>query len=395
MPRSTARPAERKAKMPPESWPKLSDEARLGRAKFVHQCYIFTVGRRFHATGAPATILVANPTAQSGKAAMWIRRARALLDANGVRHQFVPTEPGGVTVARVRGLIDDQGYRRVIYLGGDGTFAEVAKGILYSAHANETLMGMFPTGTANDQGKSFGLESGPNAFARNANVIAAGEVVGCDVGKLEVERGGKIVHHDMFFDSFSIGIGASSLATRNRDRQRVRRVPGLSKVYRDYATYGGAILQRFAETYMLQVKFDLDAIIDNRVVQYRELLDVVVKNTLIFGGEWVFDNKALSDDGKFELLPVTGRRDFTTKMFAGFRHNPVGTRGLEALGLHRPNCETGANFELVVRGRGGPLPGCQIDGEEAPAGERYRIAVLPRALNLIVPADFVEPSKLS
>ena len=370
----------------------MSARAKLG--KNVQQCYISSVLRRFHATGAPPTMLVANPTAQSGKAAMWVKRARALLDAVGVRHQFVPTEPHGATVERVRAHIDDEGFRRVIYLGGDGTFAEVAKGILYSAHAGETLMGMLPTGTANDQGKSFGLEAGPNAFVRNTAVIAAGEVVGCDVGQLEIERGGKIVHRDMFFDSFSIGLGASSLSTRNRDRQRVRRVPGLSKIYRDYATYGGAILQRFAETYLLQVKFDLDAIIDNRVVQYRELLDVIVKNTVIFGGEWVFDSKALSDDGKFELMPVKGRRDFTTKMLTGFRHNPVGTRGLEALGLHMPNSEPGSNFELVVRGHGGPIPGCQIDGEEAPAGERYRITVLPRALNLIVPNDFVEPSKL-
>lgn len=362
--------------------------------KNVQQCYICRVVRRSYATGAPPTILVANLTAQSGKAAMWVQRARALLDAVGVRHQLVPTEPRGVTVERVRAHIDDLGCRRVIYLGGDGTFAEVAKGILYSAHAGETLMGMLPTGTANDQGKSFGLEAGPNAFVRNTAVIADGEVVGCDVGRLEIERGGKIVHRDMFFDSFSIGLGASSLSTRNRDRQRVRRVPGLSKIYRDYATYGGAILQRFAETYLLQVKFDLDAIIDNRVVQYRALLDVIVKNTVIFGGEWVFDSKALSDDGKFELMPVKGRRDFTTKMLTGFRHNPVGTRGLEALGLHMPNSEVGSNFELVVRGRGGPIPGCQIDGEEAPAGERYRITVMPRALNLIVPNDFVEPSKL-
>ena len=33
---------------------------------------------------------------------------------------------------------------------------------------------MLPTGTANDQGKSFGLAAGPDALATNVAVIAAG-----------------------------------------------------------------------------------------------------------------------------------------------------------------------------------------------------------------------------
>src|SRR5437016_4342542 len=102
-------------------------------------------------------VLVANPTAQSGKAADWIRRARALLDKASVAHRFVATEPDGATVERVRDAIDREGARVVIYMGGDGTFAEVAKGILGSTHPREIAMGMLPTGTANDQGKSFGL----------------------------------------------------------------------------------------------------------------------------------------------------------------------------------------------------------------------------------------------
>src|SRR4051812_36047544 len=96
-------------------------------------------------------VLVANPTAQSGKAADWIRHARALLEEAKVGHRFVATEPDGATVELVREAIDRDGARVIIYMGGDGTFAEVAKGILGSAHAPEIAMGMLPTGTANDQ----------------------------------------------------------------------------------------------------------------------------------------------------------------------------------------------------------------------------------------------------
>jgi diacylglycerol kinase family enzyme len=331
-------------------------------------------------------ILVANPTAQSGKAAEWIRMARALLDEAQVAHRFVPTEPAGRTIERVRSLVDDEGARTIIY----GTFAEVAKGILASRHANDCAMGMLPTGTANDQGKSFGLESGPGSLQRNVRVIARGQTVGCDVGALTIERNGKAIHQDQFFDSFSVGLGAASLETRNRDREVVGMIPGLGQLYRDQMVYAGAVLRRFVESYVVDVKFDLDVVIDGVVHTFDHLLDVIVKNTRIFGGEWVFDQNAESDDGKFELVPVTGRRDFGTKLIGGLRRSPVGIDDLAALGFTHEPAIVGSSFDLTIRSSGGTLPAVQIDGEELPAGDRYSIRALPRALRLIVPRDHIE-----
>jgi diacylglycerol kinase family enzyme len=336
---------------------------------------------------APA-VLVANPTAHSGKAADWIRVARALLDEAQVPHRFVATEPEGRTIDRVRELIDDAGVRVVIYMGGDGTFAEVAKGIFASQHAHDVAMGMLPTGTANDQGKSFGLAAGAGALERNVAVIAAGETVGCDVGRLVIERGTREVHRDLFFDSFSIGIGAASLETRNRDRERVGRIPGLGAVYRDHLVYAGAVLQRFVESYVVDIKFDVDAVIDSTVYHFENVLDIIVKNTKIFGGEWIFDPRAESDDGRFELVPVTGRRDLGTKLLGSLRRSPVGIDDLQLLGFSHAPAVSGAHFDLTVRGT--VLPAAQCDGEELPAGERYRIDAVPRALRLIVPRDHVD-----
>jgi diacylglycerol kinase family enzyme len=340
-------------------------------------------------------VLVANPTAHSGKAADWIRHARALLDQEAVAHRFVATEPEGVTVERVRQVIDDEGARVIIYMGGDGTFAEVAKGILASRHAARVAMGMLPTGTANDQGKSFGLDAGPGALERNVAVVAAGVTVGCDVGRLVIERGLKELHRDLFFDSFSIGLGAASLATRNRDRERVGRIPGLGAIYRNQLVYLGAVAQRFFESYLVDIKFDLEAVIDGTTHHFPSLLDVILKNTKIFGGEWIFDPQAESDDGRFELMPVTGRRDFGAKLLGTLRHSPLGTDDLEKLGIEHAAAIAGSRFELAVRAEGGMLPAAQIDGEEIPSGDRYTVDVVARALRLIVPRDHVDPAQLS
>ena len=111
-------------------------------------------------------------------------------------------------------------------------------------------------------------------------MIAAGVTVGCDVGRLVIERGTREVHRDLFFDSFSLGLGAASLATRNRDRERVTRIPGLGAFYRNQLVYIGAVVQRFVESYVVDVKFDLDAVIDSTVHHLPHLIDVIIKNTL-------------------------------------------------------------------------------------------------------------------
>ncbi|MEZ4403113.1 MAG: diacylglycerol kinase family protein [Kofleriaceae bacterium] len=336
---------------------------------------------------APA-VLFANPTAQSGRAADAIRAAEAHLAAAGVPHRFVPTAPAGGTVDVVRRAIDDDGARVVIAMGGDGTFAEVAKGVLGSAHADRVAMGMLPTGTANDQGKSFGLAAGAAALATNVGVIAAGRVTAIDAGRVEVIAGeARVIHRDLFFDSASVGFGADALVARNRDRELVGKIPLAGLFYRDMLVYAGAVLRKFAETYVSDVKFDLDVTIDGQHHSFASLLDVIVKNTAVFGGEWVLDPDTRADDGVFELIPIYGRRDLTSKLFASLRHLPVDGDTLRDLGIEHSQPIAGRRFALTVTrpGQAG-WPAAQLDGEEVPHGSRYLIDALPRCLNLIVPS---------
>jgi diacylglycerol kinase family enzyme len=159
--------------------------------------------------------------------------------------------------------------------------------------------------------------------------------------------------------------------------------------------YIGAVVQRFMESYVVDIKFDLDAVIDGTVHHLPGLIDVIVKNTRIFGGEWIMDPRAESDDGRFELVPITGRRDFTARVLANYKDSPLGPKDLEKLGIEHATAIGGAKFELTVRAEGGVLPAAQIDGEEIPAGDRYFLDVVARALRLIVPREHVDPAELS
>ena len=337
---------------------------------------------------APA-VLTANPTAQSGKAARWIERARELLTQRGIAHEFIATEADGGTVGLVRRAIDEGGVRRVIYMGGDGTFAEVAKGILASQCASEVALGMLPTGTANDQGKSFGLEAGLAALERNVSVIAAGVTTMIDVGRIQqLDEGNVVTRSDLYFDSASIGWGASVLVTRNRDRQAVAEIPLIRRFYRDHLVYAGAMVKNIVKTYTTNMKFDLEAEIDGEVHHFKSLIDVIIKNTHVFGGEWVLAPDGEADDGKFELVPIAGRTEYTQKLIATLKNNPLSEDTLRSLGIELSRPIPGSSFKLTVLQPGTrEPPHIQIDGEDWGSSDCVRIDVLPRILRIIVPRE--------
>ncbi len=333
-------------------------------------------------------LLVANPTAQSGKNAERIGRARALLDAAGLRHRFKPTEPGGGTVEVVRAALADPGIHTVVYMGGDGTFAEVAKGILASGR-NDVRLGMLPTGTANDQGKSFGLESLEEHLERNVGVIAAGREARLDAGRLDaLDAGHHLLHRDHFFDSAGWGLSPAILAVRNDDREFIQSIPLLRDIYRDQLVYVGALFRTFLKSYIEDGKFNVRLRVDGQEHRWTGLTDLVVKGTRIYGGLWVLDPEARPDDGLFEVAPFAGKRDWVSKAIVHL--DPTGNvrDKLEAIGVRHSEGVRGAIIELEFEEQPGQPLRAQIDGEEFPASPIVRIEVLPRALRLIVPAEF-------
>jgi diacylglycerol kinase family enzyme len=333
-------------------------------------------------------LLVGNPTAQSGRNAERIERARAALAARGVTCELLPTLPGGATIPAVCKAIDEGGYACVISMGGDGTFREVAAGLLDSKRREQVTLAMLPTGTANDQGRSFGLDASPEALEHNVGVIAAGHETRLDAGRIDAIAADGTITRDVFFDSAGWGISARVLAARNQDRQFVASVPPLDAIYRDHLVYAGAALRVFLESYLVSDKFDAEVEYDGQHQALTGLTDLVIKNTRIYGGAWVFDRTSRSDDGLFEVVPFRGKRDWTSKAIVDLEGNPVTEEVLNAIGIEHSKGFRGGGIMLqfsVPEGRA-PLA-AQIDGEEFVATRNVHIEVVPRAIRLVVPSS--------
>lgn len=332
-------------------------------------------------------LLVGNPSAQSGKNAERIARARELLDECGLRHEFLPTQPGGQTIPAVRDALADRAITTVVAMGGDGTFAEVAKGLFASGRTADVRFGMLPTGTANDQGKSFGLQATADALPRNVLVLKEAYETKLDVGSIKAFDGNELVREDLFFDSAGWGISPRVLAVRNEDRRQIEGIPIVREVFRDHAVYAGALFKTFLASYVQDQKFDARAVVDGRVVEWKGLTDLVVKATRVYGGMWIFDPTSRHDDGLFEVIPFVGKRDWTSKAMVHLDQSGQLAENLARVGITHSELVRGAKIDLELVAHDEGIFG-QIDGEEFPGSERVEIRVMQRAMRLIVPHDY-------
>jgi diacylglycerol kinase family enzyme len=334
-------------------------------------------------------LLVGNPTAQSGKNKERIDQALELMKAAGIPADLLPTLPGGKTIGAVREALDSGSHRVVIAMGGDGTFREVAAGLYTSKRRDEIAMGMLPTGTANDQGKSFGLEALPESLEHNIDVIRAAHETHLDVG---IYRSGSAdAVPDYFFDSAGWGLSARVLAQRNKDRALVETLGPLKEIYRDHAVYAGAFVKTFLESYVIDDKLRVVATLDGVRVELDGLTDLIVKNTRVYAGAWVFDESSRHDDGVFELIPFVGKRDWASKALIDLQAVPLDTGMLEEIGLEHSKTLRASSMALEIFDPEGGAPlAAQLDGEEWPANPKVFIDVAARAIRLLVPVNASE-----
>lgn len=334
-------------------------------------------------------LLVANPTAQSGKNAARIALAQDHFAKLGVTVELLSTLPAGGTIGAVEKALARGEHGVVVAMGGDGTFREVACGLLQSGRAREVAMGMLPTGTANDQGRSFGLEAAQDQLARNVSVVAEGHETGLDAGRITArDDDGHELASTWFFDSAGWGLSARVLASRNRDRSIVEKVAGLRELYRDKLVYAGAFLREFLDSYTLDDKFDAHVVADGETHELEGLSDLILKGTRIYAGAWVFDRDARHDDGEFEVVPFHGKRDWTSKAIVDLEGNPVTEEMLNAVGIAHSKNLSATDIAITLRRRkeGGAAIAAQLDGEEWIPSPRIEVKVQRKAIRLIVPA---------
>jgi len=336
------------------------------------------------------TLLVVNPGSKSGRAGELIAETRSLLRTMGIHPRVETTSRFHSAFRIVRDAIDKGGFRLVLCLGGDGTFSDVARGVCAAHARREVCIGLLPAGTANDVARTFGIPSCEVALARNIRVILDGHTTELDAGVVDsFDDSGRLMHRKYFFDSLTWGLSPDILASRNRERETVERLPVIRNLYKDEALYVSAALRSFFRSYFVKEDFIADITVDGKAMRLERLTDLMIKGILVFCGYWIIDPTSKHDDGLFEIVPFRGRGDWLSKALV--RHKLVTNTNqlLDRIGLSSPPPLRGQHIDVQLFRPHANLPiRTQADGDEFHHGDRFTIRVLPRHIRLIVPKDY-------
>lgn len=244
-----------------------------------------------------------------------------------------------------------EGCAAIIAVGGDGTWSQVADRIVRSGR-RDVALGLLPAGTGNDFGKSLGIRAG--RIDDTIRGIAEGRRRTIDVGL----AGSRYFLNVVGF-GFDIAVIDDAAAFPLLKGDALYRFCALRQLFR----FRG-----------IEIGISGD---EAPPVPRRHLM-FTVSNGNFFGGSFRIAPRARLDDGKLDAVSIydaapVKRAALFSKVAKGSHENDA---GVEA----RQGARFSLYFERPVR--------YEVDGDVyALEGTTLRIEAVPRALDVLVPAD--------
>lgn len=244
----------------------------------------------------------------------------------------------------------ERGFRRIVAVGGDGTWSNVGNAIL--ASGKPASLALIAGGTGCDLAKSLGIPAQDVLAA--ARVARQGRVRAIDVGRIE-DR------HFLNVAGFGLDIAVIEHSWRVR-------------------WFGGPLLYAYCALRQLlsYPGFRVEAAEDDAPALPREPLMMIVANARMFGGTFAIAPQADLEDGRLDCVTfgnVTPLRRLPL-MLRIVRGTHLGATGVS----HSRVASLRLRFEAP--------PAYETDGEWNQARSReLTITSVPRALRVLVPAE--------
>jgi YegS/Rv2252/BmrU family lipid kinase len=291
-------------------------------------------------------LIIVNPQAKHGEGDKLTPVIEQLLAT--LPHDTVETKSPGHAVEIAAAA---EGYEVVVAVGGDGTVHEVLNGLMRHPAETRPALAVLPTGSGNDTCRTLGI---PFEISDAAMLLSTGERRRYDVGSC----------NGIFFNnSFAAGLDAKVTAKAVEYKVTKRR-SGLWL----YLTALMHVLFRDLDSFDIRLGFD------GEPLELARTLIIAMTNGATYGGGFRITPDADPRDGVFDVCMI----------------DPLGLP--EALwrlpfviaGKHTkmPVVHMSRHTSAVIESES-PLP-AQLDGEVL-LERRYKIAILPGAIECVVP----------
>ena len=234
-------------------------------------------------------LVVVNPKASVGKSEKDWPTIKEILIKEGIGFDDVLTEYPGHAIEIVRNAIVDQGYRKFIAVGGDGTNNEVINGIFTQdlVPTNEITMAALPIGTGNDWRRTFDI---PLEYDKVVKIIKAGHTFAHDIGKLSYyDNGDTKIRY--FLNAAGTGLDEMVCHSTNIMKQQGK---------------GGTVrylisLVKCMLTYKIT---HIQLTVDDNLVFDDSILNLSIGNGRVNGGGMMTMPNAVPNDGMFDITVI-------------------------------------------------------------------------------------------
>jgi len=171
-------------------------------------------------------LVIVNPNAGAGRCWLDWPKIESLLNSHGIRyhHEFTLKRLHAIVLTR---RFINQGYRKIIIVGGDGTMNEVINGIFNQKRfvTSDIVLGMIPVGTGNDWGRMFGISLNYNEAILT---ILASKTFVQDAGKVVFQNKQRTLHR-YFVNIAGLGFDAMVVKKTNKLKDSGRSNPLIYK----------------------------------------------------------------------------------------------------------------------------------------------------------------------
>lgn len=305
------------------------------------------------------TLCVVNPASANGRTRKaWIKTEKALADRDINLDKHFTSGPGDATIATRKAL--QNGYTRIVSIGGDGTLNEVVNGFFdENQHPinPEACLSFIPMGTGGDFSRMFSLKSDLNTIYR---LLTDPKPYRCDL-VLATYTGWQDAQERRFFiNEADVGLGSETVYRVNRN----------SKALGGFASF----LLAFLCTVITYRNLELVIKVDDETKYDGKTGIIVVGNGGYFGGGVKVAPDARIDDGLLEIILAKDLRKID--LLANLTNMYKGTH------LKHPLVERMAGRKVQILSQGDIL--FEMDGETPGHGSSVTFEIMPGAVTLLL-----------
>lgn len=281
---------------------------------------------------------VVNPASRAGRTRrLWYENLKkAECYTPDMRWFFTEGPLHAVEIARNAA---DNGYGKIVSVGGDGTLNEVVNGIMQSSKRDKVLLGVISLGTGSDFIKTLGI---PQNVDEMFNSVARGKPLKIDVGICRfTDHSGKNSER-YFLNIADAGIGGETVA----------KVNSTTKIFGGFASFLYGTLSTLIFYKNKKVKYTIDSETAEEMITM-----LVVANGRFFGGGMQIAPEAELNDEYFDVIVVkeAGLLDFLK--YGTFIYRGVKITGDDRVRYIRAKRVTASSEEEVLIDVDGEQPG--------------------------------------